>query len=273
MKIINTVIFLLLLSSNILFGQTDTKNIASAEGESVTRAKEIIKKSREAISKEVKTSDIKGLTLSLESKLPAIDRFETSTSDAELSVSFPDKIYSHGMGYTSQNSSVSSTILNGEAYDKKFSVNSGGKSSRVSVNFGTKEDQIRDFKWRTWTIIFPITLDSWYFPLEFKFLAIAESKDGKAEVIEAVSSNNVAYRLFFDQKSHLLLLMTVNFKTAENKQIEDKYFFSDYREDNGLIIAHKIDVQQNGETTESRTIKNLIINPEFKPDFFDVTKK
>lgn len=273
MKIINTLnsaFLFLFLISNFVLAQTDVKD-NSVEEQAKIRAKDIITKSREYTNKKIKVADIKNIMITYESKLPPIDRFDESISNVELSVLFPDKVYSYGKGEASQTLSISTSILNGDNYDKKLETFSGGKPLNATFDFGTKESQKREFKFRTWTFVFPITLDSWYYPFEFKFIAIAESKDGKAEVLEAISpTSKTVYRLFFDQESHLLLLMTRNFQTNENKKVEDKYFFSDYKEDNGIIIAHKIEYQQNGELIETRTIKAIKINSEFKSDLFDI---
>jgi hypothetical protein len=65
-------------------------------------------------------------------------------------------------------------------------------------------------------------------------------------------------------------MMTEGWTGAENKSLENRYFYSDYQEKDGLLAATRIVVERNGKVTEEKTIKNIKINPTFKPDFFDV---
>src|SRR5205085_2243100 len=138
------------------------------------------------------------------------DRKIQGTAETELSAMLPDKIRQAYSGDYSTNQSKILLILNGNQLHSKVDVFVGGKP--VNTDFGavtSKEEKISQLRYETFLTIFPITLDaSWYIPLEFQYIGGAESKDGKADVIEAVLSNNTKYRLFFDQQTHLLLLMT-----------------------------------------------------------------
>jgi outer membrane lipoprotein-sorting protein len=60
---------------------------------------------------------------------------------------------------------------------------------------------------------------------------------------------------------------------AANKEIEKKYFFSDYRVEDGLLVAHKVIVEQNGKVVAETEIKKFQFNPTFKADFFEVKGK
>jgi hypothetical protein len=59
-------------------------------------------------------------------------------------------------------------------------------------------------------------------------------------------------------------------KTGE--EVEHKYFFSDYKEENGVNFAHKIIIHENGEIIEERDIKAIELNPKVEPNFFAMTK-
>jgi hypothetical protein len=121
-------------------------------------------------------------------------------------------------------------------------------------------------------VVFPILLDyAGYRPVELKYVGVAEAGGTKADVLEAVLTSGAKYRFFFDQQTHLLLLANETWTSREtNKERERKYFFSDYRKEDGLLIAHKIITEENGEVTAERLIKRLQINPTFKPDYFAV---
>lgn len=58
--------------------------------------------------------------------------------------------------------------------------------------------------------------------------------------------------------------------TNENLAKQRKYFYSDYQEIEGLNVATKIKIEQDGNLSEERTLKTLKLNPVFKSDFFEV---
>ncbi len=64
--------------------------------------------------------------------------------------------------------------------------------------------------------------------------------------------------------------MTESWTNREKKQSENKYFFSDYQERGGLLIANKIVTETNGVVTKEREVKDLKINPNLKSDSFEV---
>ena len=56
----------------------------------------------------------------------------------------------------------------------------------------------------------------------------------------------------------------------EKKPAVNKYFFSNYQEKGGLLIATKIVIERNGKVAQEKEIKDLKVNPTFKPDLFSV---
>lgn len=135
-----------------------------------------------------------------------------------------------------------------------------------------KEEKISRLKFGTFSTIFPILLkfDS---SLKFKFVGVAKAGEQKADVIETTIAKTYKIKLFLDKETHLLLLMTANFyDEILKKEIEQKFFYSDFKEENGLLYAHKIIVQENGEVIEERVIKLVTPNPEIKSGHFNVKK-
>ena len=102
---------------------------------------------------------------------------------------------------------------------------------------------------------------------------MAKADDQSADILVTSIENNYRIKLYFDQKTHQLLLMSIKFTEPKtNEDIEQKYFFSDYKEVNGLSFAHKVIIHENGEIVEERDIKTIEINPKVESDFFEIKK-
>jgi hypothetical protein len=135
-----------------------------------------------------------------------------------------------------------------------------------------EEIRLNKVKYETFCLSFPIYL----FPsqdLTFEYLGVAKSGEQKADVLSTSIAETYQIKLFFDQQTHQLLLMSAKFTDPKTEEeIEHKYFFSDYREKNGINFAHKIIIHENGEIVEEREIKRIEINPKLKANFFNVPK-
>ncbi|MGI8668224.1 MAG: hypothetical protein ACR2J3_00055 [Aridibacter sp.] len=240
------------------------------------KANQVLTNAHKAVSKKKNVNDIKGFTLTWERKrqLSFPDGKILQTSKSETGLALPDKIYQNTTSNQTNSIQEEKYVLNGNSFYWDFAAFVDGKLQNFDKGMIKDEQQLSYLKRETFLLNFPITLDSsWYIPLQFDYVGIAESKDGKAEVIEAVSSNNIKYRLFFDNEKHLLLLMTESWTTKDNKPFENKYFYSDYREKDGILIATKIVNERNGEVFEEKEIKDVKFNPTFKPDTFEVKRK
>lgn len=135
-----------------------------------------------------------------------------------------------------------------------------------------EEVLLQKTKYEAFTIGFPIFLFADE-DLNFEYLGTAKSGDQNAHVLATSIAGVYRIKLFFDQKTRQLLLMSADFtepKTGE--EIQQKYFFSDYREENGINFAHKVIVHENGEIVEERDIKAIELNPELQADFFALKK-
>ena len=135
-----------------------------------------------------------------------------------------------------------------------------------------KEEKISKLKFTAFSSIFPLLL-KFDNSLKFKFVGVAKAGKQKADVIETKLSDSYKLNLFFDRETHLLLLMTAKFyDEILKKEIEQKFFYSDFKEESGLLFAHKIIIQENNEAIEEKLIKLITPNPEMKTDFFEVKK-
>jgi len=141
------------------------------------------------------------------------------------------------------------------------------------------------------------------FPVTYSYAGVAESADGKADMIDVKGPEGFAARLFLDVQTHLPLMLTyiapeprVVMRTAERgstaataetreradadrrqaeaapqKMIEYRIFFSDYRDVGDLSLPHKIARGTAQKTTEEWEIKSYKINPALKADRFKVS--
>ena len=127
-------------------------------------------------------------------------------------------------------------------------------------------------RYEAFCLSFPIFL-TFNDELDFQYLGVAKAGDQAADVLATSIENNYKIKLYFDRKTHQLLLMNIKFiepKTSE--EIEQKYFFSDYKEENGVSFAHKVIIHENGEIIEERDIKAIEINPKLDANFFEIKK-
>jgi hypothetical protein len=142
------------------------------------------------------------------------------------------------------------------------------------------------------------------FPVTYTYAGIAESADGKADMIDVKGSEGFAARLFLDVQTHLPLMLTYTApeprmvmrtvergstppaaetererldaerrqaEAAPQKMIEYRIFFSDYRDVGNLSLPHKIARGTAQKTTEEWEIKSYKINPTLKADRFKVS--
>jgi len=135
-----------------------------------------------------------------------------------------------------------------------------------------EERLLKKVKYEAFSLGFPVLLFS-NEELNFEYSGVAKSGDQNADVLTTSIAAIYKIKLFFDQKNRQLLLMSAKFvepKTGE--EIEHKYFFSDYKQVNGVNFAHKIIIHENGEIIEERDIKAIELNPKLESNFFAVTK-
>jgi len=138
-------------------------------------------------------------------------------------------------------------------------------------------------------------------PEPVAWIGVAESPDGRANVLEFTTPDGVATRLLLDEKSHLPLMMswagTVqtfnrgggnrggggrgNFPQDQQpnrggnrggggvlQQATLQMHLSDYKTVNGMKFPFLIQSGANEETTEELVVKTIKVNPSFKAEQF-----
>lgn len=151
---------------------------------------------------------------------------------------------------------------NGTAQFIEMKVKPGGDPKLAA------QHDIGNLKYEVFGLYFPIfyQFDD---KMKFKFVGVARSGYDKANVLESKFDERILIRLFFDQKKYHLLLMIAKFREPiTNESKEQKFFFSEYKNQNGINFAHKVIIQENGEVVEERIIERLNINPEVEPASF-----
>lgn len=138
------------------------------------------------------------------------------------------------------------------------------------------------------------------FPLTFQRTGIAESPQGKADVIAVTGPNNFKANLLVNVDTHLPVMVSWAPATpsrpggpgatpppppsggaapaspaarpAAPAPQEIRLYFADYRDEGGLMWPHRIRRAVNGETTEETTFDRFKINTKIDPKKFEVVK-
>lgn len=272
------VLFILFgIISVVVFAQEKKPDITKQNDElAKKRAKEVIAEARKAINSKIDASQLKNFYLSFEG---TANYYKEMPEKHQFSITMPDKInhtfsteWEYGKGFRTLklNRNISSIQ---EAW-----ISSSGSGSRSDYKKSENPDDknLKYLKLETSLVLLPIILDFAFIPVEFRYAGVAESESGKADVLETVLPDNIIYKLLFDQKSRWLVMMVKTF-IDEGKPTDRKFYFSEYREDSGLIIPHKtimtgISSRGTNIFVESN-LKVFKINPEFKPDTFEIKDK
>lgn len=158
-------------------------------------------------------------------------------------------------------------------------------------NLETKEHAQNE----VYTDVMPLLLREWGWDKEggknskylgekdYKYLGKAKVGKRLTDVLEIVQPEKIKehgfIKLFFDEKSKLLLMMLLEIK-VQNGTSQAKYYFSDYQEMDGLLVAKKINTEaivtkkdgSKQRTIQKITVKDFKINPVFKAGTFAVKK-
>lgn len=271
-----------------------------------SRAQELIKQARAALGGEAALQAVHGLSLS--GKL----RRDDKSGDIKLDLLLPDKFKrSETMSLIANIDATFITALNGSQVWNDSSTSGGDGNVRVnSRSVGPRNDsqaqaarsqQLRQEFARQ--LVGLLLTASASFPLDYAYAGEAESKDGRADVLDIKGPEGFAARLFLDKTSHRPLMMkyrglipttTINTSVSQAGSREDmekilkearegkagprggarqegnlEVYFSDYRSVNGILLPHHITRSSNGKLAEEWTIKKYKINPPLTAQDFE----
>lgn len=143
------------------------------------------------------------------------------------------------------------------------------------------------------------------FPLTFSYVGQAEAPQGKADVIDVKGPANFAARLFINAETHLPIMLTWTGGPPPGRggpgpgrggpppagapapppggapvppgpgaaPVEQRMFFADYRDVDGLKLPFRIRRAVGADTTEETTFDRFRINAKLDPRRFDTTAK
>jgi hypothetical protein len=274
------------------------------------KAQEILKQARNAIGGEEMLSALQGITIKGQYRRMLGER--QMGGERELNIQMPDKYlvedsFSPGGLSTAM---VNTRGLNGE---QAWTASSGGGGAMIfRMGPGGQQmtpEQMEAALRRAYRIEltrFLIALMVTPPPsiaLEYKYLGASEVEDLNADVIEVTGPDKFSVRIFFDQKTHLPLLlsyrgpkpriMTMTRSAGQNaspdqikkaredaekklatepmEKPEEVDFFirlTDHKKVNGLLLPFKFTYLTDQDVSEEFEISKYQINPQFKADKF-----
>ena len=263
---------------------------------------DVIAGSRKAIYKGVKQKDVRGFYLkkavtlatgrNKEKEVKSKD-MRRASMEKEVSISFPDQIKLRVKGSIPTGTEAESYIFTDLTANKgrirflNTSVVEGEKSSRRIRCMETVEHVQSE----VWADVFPLLLDfAWDKERQYKYLGKAKVGSNRVDMVEMLptkeehskyrkTKTEASTKLFFDERSKLLRMILIIASNKDGKQ-SAKYFFSDYQEMSGLLVAKKINADffvmgkdgSKQRTIQNITVKDFKINPVFKEGTFDVKK-
>ena len=280
------------------------------------RAQEILKQARQAIGGEEQLQKIQGLQINGQYRRVLGDR--QMGGDREISILLPNKyLVEDAMNA----GGLSTAMINyrGLNGDKAWSGNSGGGGGMVFRIGGgpggpggqpPSPEQMEAMLRRIYTAEFSRYLLAMILTpppslaVEYKYAGESDVEDAKADVIDVSGPDNFSIRVFFDQKSHLPLLLSYRGpkprivtmtrqagsapKADEIKKAQDETekkmhaeapaapeevdFYirlTDHKKVGGIMLPHKLTFLTDSEVSEEFEISKYQLNPQFKADHFD----
>ena len=276
------------------------------------RAQEILKQARQAIGGEEQLQKIQALQINGQYRRVFGER--QMGGDREISILLPNKyLVEDAMNAGGLSTAMINTRgLNG---DKAWSGNSGGGGGMVFRIAGpggqqASPEQMEAMLRRIYNAEFTRYLLAMILTpppslaVEYKYVGESDVEDAKADVIDVSGPDKFSLRVFFDQKSHLPLLLSYRgpkprvmtmtrsagsaakpddikkaTEEAEKKMhaeappvAEEVDFYirlTDHKKVGGIMLPHKLTFLTENEVSEEFEISKYQLNPQFKTDHFD----
>lgn len=314
----------------ILIGFFQSFSAQSADDKDrAARANEILNLARRAVYQNIKKEDIKSLYLALNgttamesvmqidgSKEPRETKIR-QVAETSVSVELPGKIRQEVYGYTAEKnpaenytkvrtildgerfSTASDTVIDGKAFDMKEILNAPYLPETVKKQMKEAMEKAKPTKEMIQNgasnVLFTILLSPlWGDDKTFVYVGKAEAGDGggRADVLEIESNTGRQSRWFFDEKTHLLLMITDEI-SKNGIDAKTTQYFSDYQLIEGLLIAKKINAETESvsnmpemeimgrkmkmsgksKSVTETIVKEFKINPTFKAETFAVKEE
>lgn len=121
------------------------------------------------------------------------------------------------------------------------------------------------------------------FPVAFTYVAQAEAPQGKADVVDVTGPANFRVRLFINRETHLPIMLTWQALAAPGRRggpppaggppaasqpLEQRMYFADYRDVDGLKLPFRLRLGVGSDTTEETIFDRFRINARIDPRRF-----
>lgn len=117
------------------------------------------------------------------------------------------------------------------------------------------------------------------YPLTFTYAGLGEAPEGQADVLDVTGPANFSARFIVQRVTHLPVMLMWQAPApagrqapAEAKPIENRIYYGDFRDVNGLKWPFRIKRAVAGETIEETTFDRIRINTKIDPKKFEVPK-
>ena len=111
------------------------------------------------------------------------------------------------------------------------------------------------------------------FPLTFKYAALGEAPEGKADVLDVAGPANAAMRFVVQRDTHLpVMVMWTAPAPGQPTPAEQRMYFADYRDVDGLKLPFRIRRAVGADTIEETTFDRFRINAKIDPRKFEMPK-
>jgi len=277
-----------------------------------SKAQEILKQARQAIGGEEQLQKIQSLEIRGQYRRVFGER--QMGGEREISILLPNKyLVEDAMNAGGMSTALINTrALNG---DKAWSGNSGGGGGMIFRIAGpggqqASPEQMEAMQQRIYNAEFSRYLLAMILTpppslaVEYKYAGESDVEDTKADVIDVSGPDNFSVRVFFDQKSHLPLLLSYrgpkprvmtmtrqagspakpeDIKKAQEdaekkmhaeappapEEVDFYIRLTDHKKVGGIMLPHKLTFLTESEVSEEFEISKYQLNPQFKADHFD----
>jgi hypothetical protein len=111
------------------------------------------------------------------------------------------------------------------------------------------------------------------YPLTFKYTAVGEAPQGKADILDVSGALNFVGRLVIQQADHLpVMFMWQAPGPPQGAPVDNRLYYADYRDVNGIKWPFRLRRAVGGETVEETTFDRVRVNVRIDAKKFEVPK-
>lgn len=296
MRLLTLSLALALATTSLLLAQ----NQVSAKDDAAAKAQALLAQARAALGNKAKLKALQSLTINGKMRRVIGDR--DMSGEVQFDILLPDHTMKTETLSPMPGIEMTTTdVLNGaEVWSDQNSGHGGGNIIIRRPGANTPQGQelakqavraeITRF-WLGYLLTAPASAS-----VTFNYAGEAEAPDGKADVLDVKGANGFTARLFLDQKTHRVLMLTYQGRrpravinnasappseaemqkrineaaaqAAAQPPVEFQMRFSEYSEESGIAFPHHITKGINDEISEELELTKFKLNPGLKPEKF-----